>query len=66
MKTDTAVRKEGMQILISHLGDVDAERFIALIAREPFDYTEWRQTNLPNEDIRTISRKATEYVKRME
>ena len=25
------------------LGDVEAERFIALIQREPFDYTKWRQ-----------------------
>ena len=25
------------------LGLVDAERFISLILREPFDYTEWQQ-----------------------
>ena len=65
MKTDTIVRKEGMQILVNQLGDVDAERFIALIAREPFDYTECRRTNLPDEDVRDLSRKAQEYAQRM-
>ena len=24
------------------LGDVDAERFIALVMSEPFDYTKWQ------------------------
>ena len=28
------------------LGDVNAERFIMLMNREPFDYTEWRKDNL--------------------
>ena len=42
-RTDTIVRHEGMNILIKHLGPVDAERFIALMNREPFDYTEWRR-----------------------
>jgi len=32
-----------MRILAQHLGIVEAERFVAIIQREPFDYTEWRQ-----------------------
>jgi len=32
-----------MKILTQHLGIVEAERFVTLIQREPFDYTEWRQ-----------------------
>jgi hypothetical protein len=43
MITDTEIRIRGLQILTEHLGDVEAERFIALIQREPFDYTKWRQ-----------------------
>ena len=43
MKTDTLIRNEGMKLLIEHLGKVEAERFIALIIREPFDYTNWQQ-----------------------
>ena len=45
MRTDTLLRQEGMRILAEGLGLVEAERFISLIIREPFDYTEW-QTNL--------------------
>jgi hypothetical protein len=45
MNTDTVLRNKGMRILINSLGNVEAERFIMLINREPFDYTEW-QTNL--------------------
>lgn len=43
MKTDTVLRCDGMRILAQHLGMVEAERFVALIQREPFDYTQWRQ-----------------------
>jgi hypothetical protein len=32
-----------MRILSEQLGLVEAERFVALMRREPFDYTEWRQ-----------------------
>jgi hypothetical protein len=39
MKTDTLIRNEGMEILSKYLGLVEAERFIMLIRKEPFDYT---------------------------
>jgi len=32
-----------MRVLVEQLGLVEAERFIALLRREPFDYTRWRQ-----------------------
>lgn len=31
-----------MNILIKNLGKVDAERFISLLIKEPFDYTKWQ------------------------
>jgi hypothetical protein len=43
---DTVLMKTGMQVLIEKLGNIDAEKFISLILREPFDYTEWRKENL--------------------
>lgn len=43
MITDTGLKQKGIHILAQHLGDVEAERFIALILRERFDYTLWRQ-----------------------
>ena len=33
-----------MRALRERLGPVEAEKFIVLIRREPFDYTEWQQT----------------------
>ena len=60
IKTDTVIKAEGMNVLIENLGPVDAERFIALINRETFDYTQWRKTHLPD-DVRTISRNAAVY-----
>jgi hypothetical protein len=33
-----------MKALAEQLGIVEAERFVALIQREPFDYTQWRQS----------------------
>ncbi len=46
MMTDTEIRVKGVQILAQYLGDIEMERFIALIQREPFDYTKWRQNIL--------------------
>ena len=43
MMTDTEIRIKGADALRSSLGIVEAERFITLILREPFDYTQWRQ-----------------------
>jgi hypothetical protein len=43
MNNDTVLKNEGMKLLTEHLGLVDAERFFALIIREPFDYTKWQR-----------------------
>ena len=42
MYSDTVLKCEGMKILSEKLGIVEAERFIALINRDKFDYTEWQ------------------------
>ena len=43
MRTDNIVRVEAMNVLINALGSVDAERFISMVKRDTFDYTEWQQ-----------------------
>lgn len=60
MITDTEIKLKGIQILAEHLGDVEAERFIALIQREPFDYTKWRQGLDESLTIESISQRAME------
>lgn len=58
MITDTEIKSKGLQILAKHLGDIEAEKFIALIQREPFDYTKWRQGLDEDFSIEEISQKA--------
>lgn len=64
MITDTEIKIKGYEVLSNSLGLVEAERFISLIQREPFDYTKWRDKGLEtNESIEEISQKAMEYQK---
>ncbi|MDR1780024.1 MAG: hypothetical protein LBR50_04745 [Tannerella sp.] len=56
--TETVLRNKGMSILINHLGHVEAERFITLIIREPFDYTEWQRDLFDGMSVRELSRAA--------
>lgn len=63
MMTDTEIKLKGVKTLIKALGIVEAERFIALMSREPFDYTEWQRNLWTNESIKEISQKAMEYRK---
>lgn len=58
MKTDTEIRKEAMEILINHIGLLETERFIMLIQREPFNYTEWRKTLHVPKTVRELSKEA--------
>ncbi len=62
-RTDSVVRAEGMKILLDGLGRVDAERFISLIIKEPFDYTKWQRDLFEGEDVRSLSGKAMDAVK---
>jgi len=63
MKTDTLIKNEGLTVLNEHLGPVDSERFIALMLREPFDYTKWHENLDDTLSVRELSKKAMEYQK---
>ncbi len=58
MITDTEIKAAGFRALVAALGDVQAEKFIALIQREPFDYTLWQRTLWPDRSIEEISQAA--------
>lgn len=58
LRNDTLVRMEGMKILLDGLGKVDAERFISLIIKEPFDYTNWQQDLFSDMSVRELSNTA--------
>lgn len=53
--TDNEIKMQGVEALISALGEVQAERFISLILKEPFDYTEWQKNLWPGKSIEEIS-----------
>ena len=61
MITDTEIKTRGFHVLAKHLGDIEAERFVALIQREHFDYTKWRQNMDEDMSLEEISRKAMAY-----
>ena len=61
MRTDPVVRIEAMDVLIAALGTVDTERFICMIKRDTFDYTEWRRNLWKDNTIEEIHEMATAY-----
>ena len=61
MRTDNTVRVDAIKILLANLGEVDTERFISMIQRDTFDYTEWRRDLFKGKSIDEIHAMATEY-----
>jgi len=61
MRADSQIKMLGFEALNKHLGRVDAEKFVALIQREKFDYTEWRQDLFEGLSGREISQKAMNF-----
>ncbi len=64
MITDSEIKRKGVELLIHQLGEVEAERFITLIIREPFDYTEWQRELWSNLSVKQLSKMAMDYVKK--
>ena len=63
MMTDTTLKTEGMRILAENFGWVEAERFISLMMREPFDYTEWQRNLYKDVPLEDFLNKAMEFRK---
>ncbi len=61
MKCDTKIKVLGFEVLRKYLGLIEAERFVALIQREKFDYTKWRQNLFTGMSGEEISRQAMEF-----
>ena len=61
MRTDSALRYEAMDTLTRTLGMVDAERFISMVKRDTFDYTEWRRDLWNDMTIEEIYTEAAKY-----
>jgi hypothetical protein len=56
--TDTEIKQKGLGALVAALGEVDAERFIMLLNREPFDYTQWQKNLFTDLTVKELSDRA--------
>jgi hypothetical protein len=63
MITDTEIKIKGVRVLMETLGEIEAERFISLIQREPFDYTKWQRSLWAEKTVTEISGAAMRFLK---
>jgi len=64
LKSETVLKLEAMNMLVENLGLVDAERFIDLIKRDSFDYTEWQRNLWKGKTIDEINKMAIKFQKK--
>ena len=60
---DTILQQSVMECLIEKFGNVNAERFISLIIKEPFDYTKWQENLYKDMTVEELSKAAMNYRK---
>ena len=53
----------GFACLVEKLGVVDAERFVAMIKRDSFNYTLWRREYFDGMSLEQVSEEAALYAK---
>lgn len=61
MKTDDEIRDLGFKILFKYMDSIEAEKFISLINREKFDYTEWQRNLFEDMSLEEIYNDAKKY-----
>lgn len=64
VNTSTAeILDRGISCLLETLGAVETERFISVIMREKFDYTEWRKQYFDDMSADEFNKAAVAYAK---
>ena len=61
MASDIEVLDRGISCLIDGLGTIDTERFVSLLVRERFDYTEWQRRRFDDVDEKELFEAAVAY-----
>jgi len=56
--TDVILKQNVMKTLISNYGVVQTERFISLMIKEQFDYTQWQESLFDELNVDELSSKA--------
>ena len=55
------IKHDGFNAIFKSLDLVEAERFVVLLKRDDFDYTEWRKDLWENLTIEELSKKAAQF-----
>jgi hypothetical protein len=55
--SDNELTVRGMNLLKEEFGPVDAERFVYVMTRDGFDYTEWQRDLFKGETVRSLGEK---------
>ena len=55
--SDNELTMRGMNLLKEEFGPVDAERFVYVMTRDGFDYTEWQRDLFKGETARSLGKK---------
>lgn len=58
------IMDKGFACLVENLGVINAERFVAMIKRENFDYTVWRREYFGDMTLEEINSEAVSYAER--
>ncbi len=66
MRNDSVIKHEGFNALINKLDIVEVERFITILNRERFNYTEWRKTLWEDLSVEELSERAMRYSQQKE
>lgn len=59
-ESDVAVSARCMDVLVSQVGLLETERFIAHLSRERMDYTKWRQDQFEDLSLEELGRATRE------
>ena len=55
--SDNELTMRGLNLLKAEFGPVDAERFVYVMTRDGFDYTEWQRNLFKGETLRSLGEK---------
>ncbi len=61
MNSAVELMDAGFACLVEKLGVIDAERFVAMIKRDSFDYTLWRREYFDKMSLDQVSEEAAAY-----
>lgn len=59
--SDATILKTGYETLFNALGAVDAEKFIALVNKDRFDYTKWQESLWHGKSVNELYEESKEW-----